>query len=261
MQLLITTSKRPNSSLIEQAQCRAREWGFVYVPRQRFNIPQFCAAHGVEKLLVLEEERLLCATAQGQRLFWHPNMTGHKLKQLLDGGTLPLTEAAALRPGDRVLDGTLGYGSDALLLAYGAGPEGTVLGIEREPVIACLTRDGLDRAALSPTVLGQAARRISVRCGDHGAFLATSPDDSWDVVFLDPMFEATVGASPAMRALKPFAADGALTAAVLENARRVCRRRVVLKERWGSTCFLQNPCSRYYGRLQPGEVVYGVMEK
>lgn len=261
MKLLITTSKRPDRALVERAQRIAADWGMIYVPRERHNVSHLCDDHGIARIMIVEAERLLCVTMDGHRLFWHPNMTGHKLKQLLDGGTLPLMEATAIQPGDFILDGTLGYGSDALLLAHGAGPKGYVLGIEQDPIIACLTQDGLVRAALAETPLGRAARRISVKCGNHSTYLANLPDNSCDIVFLDPMFEATIGASPAMRALKPFAVEAPLSPEAVGQALRVCRRRLVIKERWGSTCFAHSGCQRYYGRLQPGEVVYGVIEK
>lgn len=82
-----------------------------------------------------------------------------------------------------VVDATAGLGEDALLLAAAGF---TVTMFERDPVIAALLRDALDRAA-DKSQLKDIVERMTLVEGDSvsgmGA-LGFSPD----VVFLDPMF-------------------------------------------------------------------------
>lgn len=81
------------------------------------------------------------------------------------------------------VDATAGLGEDALLLAA-AGFSVTLC--ERDPVIAALLRDALDRAAQDEALAAFAARMRLVE-GDSVELLAAL-DAPVDVVFLDPMF-------------------------------------------------------------------------
>lgn len=82
-----------------------------------------------------------------------------------------------------VVDATAGLGEGALLLAAAGF---TVTMFERDPVIAALLRDALDRAADKPQ-LKDIVERMTLVEGDSVSGLGAlgfSPD----VVFLDPMF-------------------------------------------------------------------------
>ena len=82
-----------------------------------------------------------------------------------------------------VVDATAGLGEDSLLLAA-AGFEVTLC--ERDPVIAALLADTLERAAQDERLAGYAAHMHLVP-GDAIEILAKL-DEVPDVVFLDPMF-------------------------------------------------------------------------
>ncbi len=89
------------------------------------------------------------------------------------------------------VDATAGLGEDSVLLAAAGF---TVTLYERDPVIAALLRDGLERAANEPQLADAVGRMRPVE-GDSVAGLR-SLDFTPDVVFLDPMFPArTKGAA------------------------------------------------------------------
>lgn len=81
------------------------------------------------------------------------------------------------------VDATAGLGEDSLLLAA-AGFEVTLC--ERDPVIAALLRDTLERAAKDDR-LAEIVARMQLVEGDSIATLAAITETP-DVVFLDPMF-------------------------------------------------------------------------
>ena len=96
-----------------------------------------------------------------------------------------LVRAARVRGAEAptAVDATAGLGEDSLLLAAAGF---TVTMFEKDPVIAALLRDALERAANEPQLAGVVARMTLVE-GDSVAGLRElgfSPD----VVFLDPMF-------------------------------------------------------------------------
>ena len=98
-----------------------------------------------------------------------------------------LVRAARVRGVDHPLavDATAGLGQDALLLAA-AGFR--VMLFERNPVMAALLRDALERAAEHPA-LADIVARMTLSEGDGIAGLAALPEQP-DVVYLDPMFPA-----------------------------------------------------------------------
>ena len=86
-----------------------------------------------------------------------------------------------------ILDATAGTGTDAFVLAA-LGCDVTL--IERHPIVAALLEDALLRASLEPevhTITGQ----MKLHQGSSISFMENLPEDSFDVVFLDPMFPHT----------------------------------------------------------------------
>ena len=96
-----------------------------------------------------------------------------------------LVRAARVRGVERprAVDATAGLGEDSLLLAA-AGFSVTMF--EKDPVIAALLRDALERAAGDPALTAVVARMELVEA-DSVAALRSWPEPP-DVVFLDPMF-------------------------------------------------------------------------
>ncbi|WP_299943566.1 class I SAM-dependent methyltransferase [uncultured Microbulbifer sp.] len=108
------------------------------------------------------------------------------------GRAQPVARAIGLRPGfyPCVLDATAGLGRDAFVLAT-LGCEVRML--ERNPVVRLLLQDGLRRlqvAAVADTELVSVAGRLSLVDDAISAadWLARQGEDSWQVVYLDPMF-------------------------------------------------------------------------
>ncbi|MFQ5592232.1 MAG: class I SAM-dependent methyltransferase [Phycisphaerae bacterium] len=147
-------------------------------------------------------------------------------------GRQPLARAAGLHGEPlSVADATAGLGTDALMFArLGC----SVLAIERSPVIAALLRDGLERAANATcSDLQAAARRVKLLVADARVVLeGISDDDAPDVVYLDPMYpsrrKSALG-KKAMRICRLAVGPDTDVCRLLDTARRVARRRVVVK--------------------------------
>ncbi|MCA9546876.1 MAG: class I SAM-dependent methyltransferase [Myxococcales bacterium] len=168
--------------------------------------------------LVLTHAGLRLHVPGAKPTLWHPGLT-HRRVRSRQPDTLGLV--LALRPDEWVLDGTLGMGHDARMLAR-AGAR--VLGLEVRPAIATFTALGLH--GLDPG----AARRITVQCADHRTWLAAAPDDAVDHVYLDPMFpEGDEGESTNLAPFRHLPRLPRVSAATLRHALRVARRHVLLK--------------------------------
>jgi len=99
----------------------------------------------------------------------------------------PLARACGLAGGERprIIDTTAGLGSDSFVLATLGCP---VEACERDPVVAELLADGLERARAAPSTAA-AAERIRLHRIDARS-TGDSVEAPWPVALLDPMFPA-----------------------------------------------------------------------
>lgn len=137
-----------------------------------------------------------------------------------------LLRACKLKPGMRVVDATAGWGRDAAVLASSGAH---VVMLEREPVLAALLEEGLERLyqhqnmSLYLRLYGEDAR-------DY--LKALVPEDYPDVIYLDPMHPAREKSAKVKKDLHALQAllgadDDPLS--LLEIARLRARDRVVVK--------------------------------
>lgn len=205
-----------------------------------------------------------------ERLMFHPSMALIRLINLLRGGTDRFLEATMLIPGDSLIDATLGMGTDALIGAWAVGETGNVLALEQSPVLAAMIHDGLRHfKELIPFLknneklnawkaLAHASQRINIGWGDHVERLKELPSKSIDVVYFDPMFRQTCKESNSIQPLHLWSDHSPLNRTAIEEACRIARKRVVLKERKNSPEFLRLGFEILWGgRYSP--VDYGVI--
>jgi hypothetical protein len=84
------------------------------------------------------------------------------------------------------------------------------------------------------------------------------PDNSYDIVYFDPMFRIPVRSSSAMAPLRAFAEERPLAEADVRHAVRVARKRVVLKDHRDSGEFRRLGFA--LARKSSSPVAYGVIE-
>ncbi|MBM7867252.1 class I SAM-dependent methyltransferase [Heliobacterium gestii] len=256
-ELRITTVHKSTPSVEARARALAAELGALFVPREGKSAERLAQEAGEKAILIVEKNRL--TLRQGEdAFFFHPNMATLRIRAVKEGKWDPLVHALDIRPGDRILDCTLGLGADALVAASVVGDRGEVIGIEHSPLIALIVREGLQQPLQGRVAaLQQAMGRIRVVQGDHRALLSGFSDGSFDSVYFDPMFRRPQRASNGIGGLRQLADPRPLEAAVIAEARRVARRRVVLKERrdsleWERLAPERIECGRY------APVAYGI---
>lgn len=184
-----------------------------------------------------------------EQLSFHPSMAIIRLINLLRGGVDRYLEATQLKPGDTLIDATLGFGTDALIGAWAVGEKGSVLAMEQSPILAAFIQDGLKHfTEIIPdakykekqavwAALARASRRIEVCWGEHRMYFKHIPSRSVDVVYFDPMFRHTCKRSDSMLPLHQWSDHSPLDHKAIHEACRIARKRVVLKERKNSSEF------------------------
>jgi 16S rRNA (guanine1516-N2)-methyltransferase len=226
VRIAVTTALDPDQAERDAVAQVAVRYGWPATRRRGRSLAKVATDCDVDSLLVLSARRVVLWAGGVERL-WAPGMGDLRLKRLLRGETTTrdgLLDAADLRPGDAVLDATLGLGRVALVAAGAVGPGGTVVGLEASTVLAAMAAEGFHRHA------SQAAGRIVVVATDADSFLARTPPRSFDVVLFDPMFRHGRAQGGSFDLVRDLGDAGPLTAERLLLARHVARRWVVVKD-------------------------------
>jgi 16S rRNA (guanine1516-N2)-methyltransferase len=142
----------------------------------------------------------------------------------------PLAKAAGIKPGVRpvVLDATAGLGGDSFVLAS-LGCAVTML--ERNPVIAALLQDGLDRALMHRQTQS-IVEDLMTFIPQSSFSLSTGQEKEFDTVYLDPMYPHDSGSAlnkQSMRVIRAIVGDDLDSEGLLELAKMKARKRIVVK--------------------------------
>lgn len=231
--MIVTTSEGPTNQAVAAAKRLAEELSAVYVHRGQHSLRRMSRRLGEERLLVVTSHNLRYYEGGEPPLYFHPSMALIRIKRLISGESDPMLVAGSCAPGDEVLDCTAGLGADSLVFSFAVGARGRVTALESEPVLAALVSDGLMRYDTGMVDVNEAMRRIELVAENHAERLAALPDNSYDIVYFDPMFRRPIQESSALQPLRQLANHSALAAASVTEAVRVARKAVVLKEhRW-----------------------------
>lgn len=232
---VITTARKVGADIMSRARHWARLLDARIVPRAGRSIEAICREERVEGVLVVQAERVTYyEPRRGIEYFFHPNLAAMRIRNIERGAADHMVQAMALQPGDEVLDCTMGRAADAIIAAYAVGETGRVVAIEKEPVIAHLTIEGLREARFVSDRFTALMRRLDARCADYNEFLPACEAKSFDVVYFDPIFHQPVEKSQSMEDLRALAHREDITPHTLHEALRVARRCVVIKQRQGT---------------------------
>jgi 16S rRNA G966 N2-methylase RsmD len=235
--MIVTTARKGADVLAEKAKQWSLQLNSRFIIRQGVSVPDLITAYGEDVLVVGKAKVTLYSKDGGEPFFYHPNSSMFRVKQFLRTGYDPLVEAAQLKEGMSFLDCTLGLASDSLVAQLAVGKSGCVTGIEANQTLAFLVENGLQSWQEGGKEMLDAMRRIKVISQDHLSYLASLSDQSFDVVYFDPMFEYHLSDSAGIRGLKQFACHDDLTQEVIDHSLRVASSRVVLKDHYQSTRF------------------------
>ncbi|KEK25071.1 class I SAM-dependent methyltransferase [Bacillus gaemokensis] len=235
--MIVTTAGRTNKEMTTYAKEVAEELQCSFVVRNDVSVSKLYEQFGQDVLVVGKNRLAIYPKGIEESFFFHPNSAMFRVKRLMRGEHDPFVQAAKLEKGMTVLDCTLGMASDSIVASYVVGKEGSITGLEGNRYMAYVMEKGLQKWCSDVSEIDEAMRRIVVKQTEHFTFLKQCADNSYDVVYLDPMFEETVIESDGIRGLKHFALYNDVTDETIAEAKRVARKRVVLKDHFRSTRF------------------------
>lgn len=201
--------------------------------QQRLKLPEISvqeAAFALEVTSMGLQLRSLAPDAPGPiRVDFVEGAAAHR-RQFGGGSGQMIAKAVGIQPGIRpsILDATAGLGRDAFVLAS----LGCVLTlIERQPLIAALLEDGLQRAQRAPQVQS-IAERMQLRQDNAIECMQAWNAPPPQVVYLDPMFphrDKSALVKKEMQLFRPLVGDDLDAPALLAAALQLASHRVVVK--------------------------------
>ncbi|MBR0293353.1 MAG: class I SAM-dependent methyltransferase [Acidaminococcaceae bacterium] len=227
----VTSNKNDNRKLIEQAKAWAQQLQIPYVKRyDNGSLDAMLADHQLDTLLIAGKNGPQLYSPEGM-LLYHPGLGKVRWQRVVQRHEKDnFLTAMDIRPGQRVLDCTVGLAADALLASHAVGESGMVVGLEASLPLWFLISQGIMLYKSKLPELLQDLRRIEIIHAEASVYLKTLPENSFDAVYFDPMFRQPVRKSSEMVPLRPLAFHEPLSPETVELALRVAPR-IVIKER------------------------------
>ena len=226
----VTCSASADGALYQQAIAIAQELDCIYWDRPEGQLNDFIHDRELSALVVVGQRDIVVHTPHA-RLRHHPNAAVLRVVNMLRDRRDTFVELAQLAPGDHLLDCTCGMGADAIAAAHAVGTGGSVRALEASPLLALLTRCGMQRYQHpNHSAVTAAMRRVHVSNARYQDMLPTYPDNRVDVVYFDPMFSQTVTDSNGLELVRTFAQTGLPQQNDIAEAKRVARRCVLMKD-------------------------------
>ncbi|MFT4414123.1 class I SAM-dependent methyltransferase [Fredinandcohnia humi] len=235
--MIVTTAGRTNNEMIGLAKRIAEELNAPYLKRDKRSIMNIQAVTNDDILIVGKNRLEIYPQTSDEPIFFHPNSAMFRIKRIKKGEHDPFVQACGLARGDSLLDCTLGLGSDSIVASYVVGNSGKVTALEGNEYLYYLLKGGLHSWDTGIPLMNQAMARIQVKHDTFERFLLSCPSNSFDIVYFDPMFEEGIDESVGIKGLRHYAIYSSLSDQVIEDALRVAKKRVVLKDHWKSNQF------------------------
>lgn len=227
--VIVTTVENANAYLIAKARSYARQLNTLYISRDNQSINTLKEKFQVDNILTVSKHGPILHTIEG-KYFFHLSMAELRIKNYLSGDADHMIYAMNLKAGMNVLDCTLGLATDAVVASYVVGPQGKVTGLEASPLLALIAKEGLASYKLNNEIINAAMRNIRVINSEHLIYLQNLPDKCYDIVYFDPMFRYPKESSCNLKPIRRLANNSQLSLEAIQEAKRIARSRVVIKE-------------------------------
>lgn len=261
IEMIITTAFDETEDLITKAHELSKKLRIPYYRRYKKTV-KYLLDQVDPEIFVVNNQRGLSYYQKGkEEVFFHPNMSMHRIKQLSKGQKDSLVTACQLREGMSFLDCTLGLASDTLVAAYMVKDEGKVVSLEKSFPLSILVREGLQHYANHEKTQWQSlVERIQIKNEDNLSYLKQCEDGAFDVVYFDFMFNQAVEGSHGIKVIKPIVSYDVMTEEHVLEALRVAKQRVVVKSSYGNQTIKELGFSMTREN-QKRHFFYGVIEK
>ncbi|GAB3061722.1 class I SAM-dependent methyltransferase [Salinicoccus sesuvii] len=237
--MIVTTGGRTDNITIDRAKKIALSNECPYVERKKKSISMLKKTYRQDIIIVGRSHISVNPLDQEAPMTFHPNMAMIRIRRLIKNELDPFISATTLKPGMRLLDCTMGLASDSIVASLQVGSDGHVTALEADPLLHLMVSEGLKTYDTGIDEMNKAMQRITTANIDHYGYLSQLPNDAFDVVYFDPMFDESIEASDGIQNIHSQTHQTELSIGVIREAKRVAKRRIVLKDHWKSPRFTQ----------------------
>jgi len=230
---LVTTTRKVKELDRKRALNFVKKYGGFFHSRNDESLADlFFNSPSTEDLVVFENGYPSLHKKNSSAIFrFHLNMAALRLDRLMKGGDDRYLDVAKIEHGMKVLDGTIGLGSDALVAAWKVGTSGKVIGLEASSAIFSImdyTFSALKEEKNSE--IAELIERIEIKNISLETYLETALESSFDIVYLDPMFDKPRKKSDGIDALREWARMEIPDEKTIKQALKAAKYRLVIKE-------------------------------
>lgn len=225
--IIITTSVKTTLELNNQAQKLANELNLNYIKRNKTTIKQLLAT--VRGIIVVYKNKLSYFENDSE-FFFHLDTTALKIK---NSDNEPLVEIIS-KEKQSVLDCTMGLAGDSILLSYYGH---NVTSIEKNKIIHLITSTGLKNYISPNEEINKAMRKITTHNCDCIDYLKRTPDNSFDIIYFDPMFSHDIAESNNLAGITSLADTTFPYEEFLQEATRVGKDKIIIKAHFKDNIF------------------------
>lgn len=256
--MIVTTSGRYNQHTLQKAKNIAMRYELILIMRKKRSVKEIKERYMDDVLVVGNDEISIMPLSGDDTVKYHPNFSMVRGKRLLNNENDALVDAAELKPGMSFLDCTMGLAADSVIASLAVGPSGRVTALEQSFILYLLAKEGLASYDTNIEMVNDAMRAIETVYQNHTAYLEKLPDNSFDIVYFDPMFDEEITKSQSLRLITEVTHTETLSQKAIDEAKRVAAKKVVLKDHFRSSRFEQ------FGFMQQvrktSKVHYGVIK-
>lgn len=233
--MIISTSYKVNKSILNKAQELSSKYSLTFVPREKHTLKQLFERYQCPVIIVTGTH--IRYHSQDSEVYFHPNLAQVRSKRIADGQTDALIEISQLKPGMSLLDCTLGLGADSLIASQVVGNSGRLVATESNFVMYLITSEGLKYYPFENPILCEASKRIEMHHQNAFDFLKKQDENSFDVVYFDPMFDSDIKETTPFNHVRRIADYYPLNHETIAEAKRVAKQCVIMKNHYLSDTF------------------------
>lgn len=232
--IIVTTSVKTTLELNDNAQKLADELNLKYIKRNKSTIKQLLAT--VSGVIVVYKNKL-SYFENNSEFFFHLDTTALKIK---NSDNEPLVEIIG-KEKQSVLDCTMGLAGDSILLSYYGH---NVTSIEKNEIIHLITSNGLKNYISPNEEINNAMRKIITHNYDCIDYLKRTSDNTFDIIYFDPMFSHDIAESTNLSGLAHLADNHFPYEEFIKEAYRVGRGKIIIKAHFRDSIFEKHNFTR-----------------
>lgn len=248
---IFTTSHKPNKEQIDKAYKLSKEYKSKY--RNRRHIRDIDKENG---MFIVERDFTVKFADKNSEIFYHPSISKIRYNNYESSENDYLIKTIDATSEATVLDLTMGLGSEALFMANYVKE---VTGVEASFPLYLVVKEGLNNYNFKQEWMKKASKKIKIINDNYKNILMNIEDNSYDVVYCDPMFENPQMKSSPLNSIRQLAVYDKISQEDFEHMVRIAKKRVVIKARENDSLWDKFTFDEKVGSKNSG-VYFGVIK-